>query len=132
MCRLQTAKPAECSISPGGGLWNPRLTRQPIRRHGTVVISALSPHLFWDVDRSGVDIEQHAVWLIRRVLEYGAWADWMRLEEHYGRDRLARIVVTIRSLDPKARTFCQARFDLPANAFRCFTSPLSHQPSPAS
>lgn len=118
------------NFSGGIGVRNPRLTGRPRRRHGAVVISALSPHLFWDVDRSGVDVEQHAAWLVRRVLEYGTWADWVRLEEHYGRDRLARIVVTIRSLDPKARTFCQARFDLPANAFRCLRHdyPLLAQP----
>ncbi len=36
-------------------------------------MTALSDHLFWDVDRSGIDPERHASWLAKRVLEYGRW-----------------------------------------------------------
>lgn len=107
------------------------MTPRHCRQQDESVISTLSPHLFWDVDRLGVDTTQHAAWLVRRVLEYGRWEDWLRLEKHYGRRRLAEIVVTLRSLDPKARTFCQARFDLPATAFRCYTSTPSLRLSPA-
>jgi hypothetical protein len=82
----------------------------------------LSDHLFWDVDRSTVDPALHARWLAKRVLEYGLWRDWQALVSHYGRDRLAEVVTSIRSLDPRAFAFCRAWFDLPATSFRCSTT----------
>lgn len=86
-------------------------------------VKELSEHLFWDVRRDGVDMERHAVWLARRVLEYGHWSDWQALVAYYGKDRLAGIVVEIRSLRPRAFAFCRAWFQLPATAFRCSTTP---------
>ncbi len=35
-----------------------------------------SPHLFWDVDVESLDLEQHKLYLIRRVMEYGKLNDW--------------------------------------------------------
>ncbi len=83
----------------------------------------LSPRLFWDVRAEEVDPERHAAWLARRVLEYGDWPDWQELVRYYGKDRLAGIVTGIRSLQPRARAFCQVWFGLPASAFRCSTTP---------
>ena len=81
----------------------------------------LSPHLFWDVNEDQIDPEKHAAWLARRVLEYGDWPDWQALVRYYGKDRLAEIATSIRSLDPRALAFCKVWFDLPASAFRCST-----------
>lgn len=69
---------------------------------------SLSPHLFWDTDPNGIDMERHAAWLVKRVLEYGRWSDWRALVETYGRPRLAEITSGIRSLDPKAAAFARA------------------------
>ena len=92
-------------------------------------MTSLSEHLFWDVDRSTIDPENHTAWLVKRVLEYGRWSDWQALVGQYGKPRLAEIVVTIRSLQPRAFAFCQAWFQLPPTAFRCSTSPPSRTPS---
>jgi hypothetical protein len=86
---------------------------------------SLSSKLFWDVSQDQVDPDQHAAWLARRVLEYGDWTDWQALVRYYGKNRLAEIVQSIRSLHPKARAFCEIWFHLPASSFRCFTSPQS-------
>jgi len=83
----------------------------------------LSLHLFWDVRADDVDPDKHAAWVSRRVLEYGDWVDWQALVRYYGKDRLAEIVTTIRSLHPKALAFCRIWFDLPDSAFRCSTLP---------
>ena len=114
-----------------GGIDYP-LTLRPAGRHGKGVIAELSPHLFWDVNPRGIDPERHAAWLARRVLEYGRWQDWGKLVAFYGKPRLAEIVTTLRSLDPKAFSFCRAWFDLPASAFRCFTTTPFHPTSPVS
>ena len=47
----------------------------------------LSEHLFWDVDRSSIDLERHVRWLVKRVLEYGRWRDWQTIVAHYGKPR---------------------------------------------
>lgn len=74
----------------------------------------LSPHLFWDTDPAGVDVERHAAWLVKRVLEYGRWVDWQVLVGTFGRERLAEITTGIRSLDPKAAAFARAYLSTPA------------------
>lgn len=82
----------------------------------------LSEHLFWDVDRSSIDLERHVRWLVKRVLEYGRWRDWQTIVAHYGKPRLADIVTGLRGLNPRALAFCQAWFNLPPSAFRCSIS----------
>ncbi|MES2658653.1 MAG: hypothetical protein V4689_08540 [Verrucomicrobiota bacterium] len=85
-------------------------------------MKALSEHLFWDVDRSGIDPERHAAWLAKRVLEYGRWRDWQILVAHYGKPALAEVVTGLRCLQPKGFAFCCAWFQLPPSSFRCSTS----------
>lgn len=86
----------------------------------TMNIHELSPHLFWDVDRNGVDLEKNAPWLVQRVLEYGLWDDWLMVEGFYGKSRIRAIVVKRRALRPKCRAFCQARYELKPEDFRCY------------
>jgi hypothetical protein len=81
----------------------------------------LSQRLFWDVSVEEIDMEKHAAWLARRVLEYGDWSDWQALVSYYGKSRLAETVTRIRSMNPKALAFCKIWFDLPTSAFRCST-----------
>jgi hypothetical protein len=90
---------------------------------------SLSVHLFWDVDRSTIDAERHAPWLVRRVLEYGRWRDWQVLVDYYGKTRLAEIVTTLRSLHPRSLAFCQAWFQIPSSAFQCSASTPFRIPS---
>lgn len=85
-------------------------------------MTALSDHLFWDVDRSGIDPEPHAGWLAKRVLEYGRWRDWQVLVAYYGKQQLANLVTDLRSLQPRASAFCCAWFQLPPSSFRCSAS----------
>jgi hypothetical protein len=85
-------------------------------------MNALSDHLFWDVDRSRVDFEHHAAWLVKRVLEYGRWRDWQILVGHFGKAELANLATGLRSLEPRAFAFCCAWFQLPPSSFRCFAS----------
>jgi len=35
-----------------------------------------SDHLFWDVDKTQLDIDVSAAFVIERVLEYGLMKDW--------------------------------------------------------
>ena len=87
-------------------------------------MEGLSGHLFWDVDRSGIDPERHAAWLVKRVLEYGRWRDWQILVAHYGKPKLAELARGLRSLDPRSFAFCCAWFRLQPSDFRCSTTTL--------
>jgi hypothetical protein len=88
-------------------------------------MTALSDHLFWDVDRAAIDPERHAAWLVKRVLEYGRWRDWQILVGHFGKPELARLVTGLRCLEPRAFAFSCAWFQLPPSSFRCSASMLS-------
>ncbi len=74
----------------------------------------LSPHLFRDPDPTGVDAKQHTAWLVKRVLEYGRWVDWLEMVETFGRPRLVDITSSLRSLDPKAAAYARAYLSTPA------------------
>ena len=87
--------------------------------------SGISKKLFWHVRAEDMDLDAHAAWVTRRVLEYGDWPDWQALVRHFGRERLGEVVTDIRSLQPRAFAFCRVWFDLPASAFRCSTQPRS-------
>lgn len=73
-------------------------------------MEALSPHLFWDVDRTTIDWDEHRKWLVKRVLGYGLWSDWQVLVAHYGKHQLGEIAFSIPTLDPRSRAFCCAWF----------------------
>lgn len=84
-----------------------------------------SDHLFWDTDRTKVDVEQHAPWLIKRVLEYGLWADFCLLIEQYGKNGIAEAVTQLRTLNPRSRRFCEVFFRLSPSSFRCLKPNVS-------
>jgi hypothetical protein len=85
-------------------------------------VVALSDHLFWNVERTGIDPVRHSSWLTKRVLENGRWSDWQILAAHYGKPQLAELVMNVRRLQPRAFAFCYAWFQLPPSSFRCSAS----------
>lgn len=78
--------------------------------------------LLWDVDLERVDLEQHAGFLIRRVLERGSWGEWLRVRAYYGDARIEREVEGMRHLDPKALSYIAAILQRPPESFRCYTT----------
>ena len=49
-------------------------------------LSALSPHLFWDIDKNRADMDSCPSQIIQRVLEYGTLDDWKLILSYYGLD----------------------------------------------
>ena len=47
-------------------------------------INLLSPHLFWDVDQSKVDVNKHLPLIIGRVMQYGQINDWKTIQKYVG------------------------------------------------
>ncbi len=89
--------------------------------------TAFSQHLFWDVDRNSLDVEQHKMFIVQRVLGYGMVSDWKLIKQLYGEDGIKQVVLTSRYLDKKTLGFCSAYFNEPLTKFRCYTHELSSQ-----
>ncbi len=89
-------------------------------------ITEFSPHLFWDVDPAGLDIEKRAAYIIERVLSYGLLSDWKQIKEIYGLQKIEEVSLTIRSLDPVTLSFLSTIFKINPSAFRCYIEAQSN------
>ncbi|MDA3890640.1 MAG: hypothetical protein PF517_03135 [Salinivirgaceae bacterium] len=87
-----------------------------------ISIKDFSPHLFWDVDISKVDISKNRKWFITRVLEYGLFNDWLLLKQYYGIDQIAEISFTIRDLSKKSISFISLLSNIPKEKFSCYST----------
>jgi hypothetical protein len=84
------------------------------------VIDRFSSYLFWDVDRSLLQVERSRVYIIERVFSHGMLTDWYLLKEIYGKDTIKETVLNLRHLDKYSLAFCAAYFDVPIEDFRCY------------
>ena len=84
------------------------------------ILSKLSPHLFWDVKKTSLDEEQNKSFIIKRVLEYGLWNDWLLIRKEYGLETITAETRRFRELDPKALAFISQLSGVPKENFRCF------------
>ena len=85
-----------------------------------------SPHLFWDVDNSNLDMDKDKKWIINRVLEYGLYNDWLLIKTQYGLKQIANSAFTMRDLSKKTVSFLSTLADVPKEKFICYTSKQSH------
>ena len=86
-----------------------------------------SSHLFWDVDRSRLDLDEHSQFLIGRVLQYGYFSDWQTLVKLYGFEKIKESLLEIRFLDDISLHFASNLFSIPLEKFRCYTTKQSAQ-----
>jgi len=85
-------------------------------------ISQLSPHLFWDVKSVDLDLERSKRFIIKRVLEYGLWQDWLIIEKNYGLQTITAETQLLRELDPKSLAFISQLSGVPKENFKCYTT----------
>ena len=69
------------------------------------------PTLFWDAE--SVNIEQHADYIIARVLDFGDEKDVKRLREIYSDDELINVIRTRKGLFPITKRFWSVYFNIP-------------------
>jgi len=84
------------------------------------LIASLSDALFWDIDKSSLHPEKHALFITERVLTRGNLEEFLSLKKHYGRLRLGEIATSIRCLDIRTLHFCSVYFNIPLEKFRCY------------
>lgn len=80
----------------------------------------LSKHLFWDVDRSKLDFEKDAQLVVQRALEYGMIDDWIIIRDYYGIDRIAKVAMMSRDLDPISANFIAQVSGTDIKQYRCY------------
>ena len=91
-------------------------------------INQFSKHLFWDVNRSNINPDEHKSYIIKQVLEYGLIEDWRLIQNYYGIDQIAKESQTYRDLDKKALSFISYLSKIPLEDFRCYNFQQSIPP----
>lgn len=89
-------------------------------------ISELSKHLFWDCTQEAHDWEQHAKFIVKRVLQYGLINDWKIALNVYGVQRIALEAMKIRNLDPVTLNFISTISDTNIEHYTCYIERQSH------
>jgi hypothetical protein len=85
-----------------------------------LIINQLSSHIFWDVDMNTLDNEKHAVFIVRRVIEYGLLKDWQLIKSSFGTEQLKKIILQIPSLDPVSTSFVSNLFQIEKSELTCY------------
>jgi hypothetical protein len=66
-------------------------------------------------------MEQHAAYIVGRVLDYGSWNDWRLIRNYYGMEKIKTIALGLRSMERKSLAFIATVTNIPENQFRCYT-----------
>ena len=84
------------------------------------LLSRLRPVLFWDVELSHLDSQQHANYIIERVAERGNLDEMRLVWSHYERDRIEQALLAARGLTPRTISFFAHLFGKPVESFRSY------------
>lgn len=84
------------------------------------LIDKFSKNLFWDVDKSMIDLDKYPSHIIQRVLEYGKLEDWRIVRAYYGLDKIVECCRKLRTLDPKALAFICCISHTDKTTYRCY------------
>ncbi len=68
--------------------------------------------LFWDADKSGIDVQRHARYIVCRVLDYGDSPEVRWLFDTYGEEAIRNVVASGAPLHPKTANYWRKRFGL--------------------
>ena len=91
------------------------------RLNDTINIESFSKHLFWDVKKDKLNMENNKFYIIGQVLEHGKYMDWQLIYKYYGLTQITEVAKNMRSLDKKTLAFISLISDTPKEEFRCYT-----------
>jgi hypothetical protein len=97
-------------------------------QEGTIDLTKLSNHLFWDVDVRTLSPDTCKPFIVKRVLEYGLLNDWVQLNRYMTLAEIAKIAQNFRELDNKALAFIATLSGQPMNTFQCSITRQSTSP----
>lgn len=69
--------------------------------------------LFWDIDYSALNWNEHAHFIITRIMHRGTLDDWKELRQFYGKERIQNCLPTIKWEDPKTEHFFKLNLNAP-------------------
>ena len=90
--------------------------------------SYFSFNLFWDANLGELNMEEHASYIIGRVLDYGRWNDWIFISNYYGLNKIKEISMNIKTMFPESLSFVATVTHTPENQFRCYEQIHSKNP----
>lgn len=96
-----------------------------MQKENTFDINQLSDHLFWDVDRSKLDLNTHFRFVLQRILSYGLMRDWNLFYNEFGIKRITEEAKEIRNMDERSLHFIAHLSGLDIHDFKCYTTKQS-------
>jgi hypothetical protein len=90
-------------------------------------IDDFSPYLFWDIDKSQLDLNTSKEQIIYKVVEYGMMKDWLLLQKIYPKEVIKEVVLNLRSLDKVTLSYLSHFFKIDKTQFRCYKQSQSSQ-----
>lgn len=97
---------------------DPKLNK---RKH-KIKVENYSPHLFWDVDKTKLNLDKRKEFLVGRVLGYGLIRDWNQLVTDLGLECIVSIALNLRELDPIDLNFVSFLSGIDEKCFRSYTT----------
>ncbi len=89
------------------------------------VKSSFRPELFWDVDFSKLDLDEHAAFIIVRVMENGIREEVRSVWEFYGKETIKHHLTQARYLSPRTISYFANLFKISRSKFRS-SSPIEN------
>ena len=83
-------------------------------------IQCFSNHLFWDMDKSKMNLIDSKKQIIYQVVEYGKLDDWNLLRTLYSPEEIIGVVTQLPSLDVVTLSFLCHFYQLDKKQFRCY------------
>lgn len=83
-------------------------------------LSVLKP-IFWDLDATGLDIQENSRQIIERVLEWGDFQQVRWMLKTYPKDQIIEAVKLSRQLSKKSANFWATYYNIPKSEVRCLT-----------
>jgi hypothetical protein len=86
--------------------------------------------LFWDADKSGVDLNIHRFYIIKRILDYGIIEDVKWMQETYTPEEIIEVVKRGRGFSRKSAYFWAAYFNIQIGEIECLKEPYRRRLRP--
>ena len=80
---------------------------------------SLNKSLFWDIEFKNLDYQKDAVFIIKRVLNYGDEKDYKEIKKVYGLQKIKSIAKKIDYINKKNVNFWSLILHIPLNSFKC-------------
>ena len=80
----------------------------------------LSKFLFWDIDKSKLNYDSRASFILERVFTMGMQEDEWKVNDYYGKERIRKEVVKCKALDKKTLNYLSIFYEIPKENFACY------------